>query len=974
MRISNLLARNLKWYWRTNLAVVLGVAAATGVIGGALLVGESVRGSLRGLVLERLGRVEYFTSRAGFFREQMQAGAPLIVLNGGVWKEDGARRLADVEVYGADARLWKLQGWPGKAPEGDEVVTSAALARELGAKPGDSVLLRLPKPSAIPYESLHGRKENTGKSVRLAFAGPGREFSLRAQQGDVRAVYVGLERLQRELGVGGKVNTVVSERAEQAAPTMEDYGLKLRNGVLESDSALISDAVVEAVKPLAPHAVGVLSYLANAFRANGNEVPYSVVTALDGNLAPVNEDGIVLNEWTARELKAKPGDAVEIEYYAWKSDGTLRTERAQFKVERVCRLLLDTSLTPEYPGITESTSLRDWDPPFPLDLKRVRPVDEQYWENFRTTPKAYVKLSRGRALWGTRFGSLTSLRVGQTAPEFAQNLARRLPPFEPVAVKQAGLAAAQGSTDFGEYFVYFSFFLMVSALLLTGLFFRLGVEQRMREIGVLRALGFSRMRIQTLFLMEGTVLAVAGAVVGIVAAVAFGGLMVLGLRTWWVDAVGTRAIGLHASAGALFSAGVAGVMAGLASVGWTLRGMRDATPRGLMSGVQRADAGKWRWISALVAASLAVVCSVLGGTGGFFGAGASLLTAAMLGLSWWLHSTVRIAVRGQATLGLRNLAYRPGRSVLCVALIASATFVILSLDAFRQSTPEMKDLLIGEAALPVISDPGALAPAGVKVEAYRVHPGDDASCLNLYAPRNPRVIAGARKVPPVKGAVAAVADANSLTYVLHRKLNEAFEAGGVRYQVVEAPTNSLFQSELTIGETDFLRLFPDDQGFRMFVFHAPASRAAEIEEAFREFGMRVERADERLAKYHRIENTYLSTFRVLGALGLVLGTIGLAAILMRNVLERRRELALLRAVGYTARDISRMVLAENVGLLVAGLATGAVCAAVAVRGGHAPVISGLTLLAVVLAVGIAASWAATAAVLRSAVLDSLRAE
>ncbi len=53
-----------------------------------------------------------------------------------------------------------------------------------------------------------------------------------------------------------------------------------------------------------------------------------------------------------------------------------------------------------------------------------------------------------------------------------------------------GLEAARGSTDFGEYFVYFSFFLMVSALLLTGLFFKLGVEQRMREIGILRALGF----------------------------------------------------------------------------------------------------------------------------------------------------------------------------------------------------------------------------------------------------------------------------------------------------------------------------------------------------------------------------------------------------------------------------------------------------------------------------------------------------
>ena len=49
MRTSTLLARNLAWYWRTNLAVLLGVATAAGVLGGALLVGDSVRASLRDL-------------------------------------------------------------------------------------------------------------------------------------------------------------------------------------------------------------------------------------------------------------------------------------------------------------------------------------------------------------------------------------------------------------------------------------------------------------------------------------------------------------------------------------------------------------------------------------------------------------------------------------------------------------------------------------------------------------------------------------------------------------------------------------------------------------------------------------------------------------------------------------------------------------------------------------------------------------
>ena len=79
--------------------------------------------------------------------------------------------------------------------------------------------------------------------------------------------------------------------------------------------------------------------------------------------------------------------------------------------------------------------------------------------------------------------------------------------------------------------------------------------------------------------------------------------------------------------------------------------------------------------------------------------------------------------------------------------------------------------------------------------------------------------------------------------------------------------------------------------------------------------MRVESSRERLAGFHRVENTYLSTFQSLGALGLVLGTIGLLAVLLRNVLERRAELALLRAMGYRERTLAAMVVAEHVLLL-----------------------------------------------------------
>src|ERR1022692_1483769 len=266
MRISTLLARNLAWYWRTNLAVLVGVATATGVLGGALLVGESVRASLRGLVLERLGNADFVVTRAGFFREELAeemrpAGAPLIVLEGLVAHEASGKRANGVQVYGVDERFWKFQGLPGGAPRGREVLLSAALARELVAAANDTILLRIPKFSAIPLETLHGRKEDLGKTLRLSMSGVmPRPFSLRAQQGDVRAVYVSLAHLQREVNQPRRVNTILATHGKLPALTLADLGIRLMVGrtpwsarvpldpllpalSLETDSAVISDAL-----------------------------------------------------------------------------------------------------------------------------------------------------------------------------------------------------------------------------------------------------------------------------------------------------------------------------------------------------------------------------------------------------------------------------------------------------------------------------------------------------------------------------------------------------------------------------------------------------------------------------------------------------------------------------------------------------------------------------------------------------------
>jgi len=745
----------------------------------------------------------------------------------------------------------------------------------------------------------------------------------------------------------------------------------------------------------------------------------------------------------------------------------------------IAGLAADRELVPEYPGITESEDMSEWDPPFPIELNRVREMDEDYWHQYRTTPKAFITLPVAQALWQTRFGKLTSIRIDPAgnqlnANDFGEELRKRLNPallgFQVIPVREQGLAASRGATDFGEYFLYFSFFLVVSALMLTTLFFKLGIEQRAREIGTLQAIGFSDGAIRRLFLTEGTLLAVVGSVLGLLGAVGYAALLMYGLRTWWVDAVGTTALRLHVSWVWLVLGALGGIVAAVVCIFFTLRRLGRASTRSLLAGAiqkedlprkgakaqsktsggRRSELGAFAplrgkllsLISTLLGLALLIAGAIqlIPRTAAFFGGGVILLIAGVSLISTWLKRKQRKPIAGAgwwsiARLGFRNATYHPGRTVLCITLIAAAAFIIVAVDSFRRSGTAATDRksgtggfpLLAESLLPVVHD--ANTPEGrealnlgetakdIKLFNFRLRPGDDTSCLNLYQPRNPKIVAppdsfirdnrftfqnslaatNEEKDNPwlllnrqfEKNTIPVIGDANSLTYVLHLKVGDEFvldhKTGPLRLLIVGALSDSIFQSELLMSEQNFLRLFPEQEGYRMFLIEPlnaqqAAGVATILEDRLSDFGFDVVATDERLANFHRVENTYLSTFQMLGGLGLALGTLGMAAVLLRNVFERRRELALLRAVGYNSSHFATMVITENVLMLCCGLIVGFICALLAIapvlfeRGGRLPNISlGLLLLAVLLS-GATASLVATLAALRSPLLPALRAE
>jgi putative ABC transport system permease protein len=1121
MKQSRLIFRSLVYYWRTNLPILAGVAIAVAVLSGALLVGQSVRDSLRRLLYERIGSVEYLITAERFFSEELALAftpgyesCPLIYLKGVVIHEQTGIRSHEVNVYGVDERFWKFQGLSVPSFSNNRsALIGAPLAQQLNIQAGDGLLLRVETQQAIPREWLYGRRDNIGRTLRLNCGeilpveklG---EFSLRPNQGSIHSIFVPLARLQKDLAQASRINAVLlSHRATDDGissiqnallkrSTLQDLGIKLRelpsgNGFsFESDRIILDDSLAQnalrTIAGLGWDASPIYTYLAISIRAKGREIPYSVITAADpgqGALHSVKEvtqvsvhppadtkASIWLTDWAARDLGASIGDSVEVDYFIWGEGGKLETRTSRFQLAGVVSTSgdVDASLAPHIPGVTDARSINAWDPPFPLDLSRIRREDEEYWNKYKATPKAFISLAQGQVLWASRFGKLTALRISprngaepasnqrQFAEAFLKSTNAPSSGFIINTVKEQGVTASRGSTDFGEYFVYFSSFLIAAAILLAALFFKLMVEQRAREIGILQASGYSAARLRRLFLFEGLLLSVTGSIAGLLGSLIYGWFMVLGLRTWWVDAVGTRRLFLHISWMPLFIGAGCGIVISMATLAWTLRALRRNTPRLLLTGVLESIAVQKRRAQALVIAAAitltAALILLIGASAGkvpqmegFFGSGFSLLLSILFLTMLYLRRTQPALIRGNGwsaflRLGLRNAMHRPARSVLCSCLIASATFIVVSMEAFRQDSQsislEAKSgtggfPFLAESALPILHDPNsadgldALGIPPSQIDAFqkanfipfRERPGDDASCLNLYAPQEPVVLgapgaflAAGRFVfqssladtpqqaanpwlllnaDPSAPFIPAIADANTIQYILHLSLgNEIVIRGNggkiVRLRLVAALKDSIFQGKLIISESSFLRAFPEQEGYRFFLLDMPQSRSAELlpllKEGLADYGFSVESSQQRLTAYHRVENTYLSTFQSLGALGLVLGTAGLATILLRNVLERRQELALLRAVGYRRGILSAIILAEHVLLMLWGLFSGVVCAILAIlpalhaRGAALPLAMTAIVVVAVFWAGVIASIVAVAAAFRSPLLSALRAE
>jgi putative ABC transport system permease protein len=640
MSFLTLIRRNLRFHARAHFGTALGAIVGSAVLIGALIIGDSVRGSLRDMALDRIGDVDFaLASDDRFFQSDLAnrvagpldvTALPVLQLAGTAARADGTARANAVQLLGVTERFWELGRSPAPWPslEPNEVALNQRLAQHLDAAVGDTILVRFARPSALSREAAISPQDDASLALRLTVRAiptddqMGR-FSLRASQIPPFNAFVGIDWLQELINLEHHANLLLVANAQ--AHSLNTLNATLRDHWQLADAELefrrlpgrdtlelrtrrvfLDPPVADAALGLTADAQGVLTYFVNELSANDRSTPYSMVTATAPPLVPpgLDDDHILVNDWLANDLQLSPGDELELTYFILDLGRTLQEQSAPFRVHSIVPLdgkAADPELMPQFPGVDKAESTRDWDPTLPVDLSRIRSQDDQYWTDHRGTPKAFLSLTAGQRLWDNRFGNLTAVRY--PAPEDPEalrasleaNLRDQLDPASVnlrfLPVRQSALAAAGQSQDFGGLFLGFSFFLIAAALLLMALLFQFGIEQRSVETGTLLALGFTPAQVRRILLLEGGAIALLGTIPGIAGGVAYAHLMLHGLSTLWRDAVGTAALRFHAEPATFLLGTVASALVAWLTIWLTLRKQARQPARELLneSTANRAD-------------------------------------------------------------------------------------------------------------------------------------------------------------------------------------------------------------------------------------------------------------------------------------------------------------------------------------------------------------------------------------------------
>ncbi|KOH43067.1 FtsX-like permease family protein [Sunxiuqinia dokdonensis] len=1010
--------KSLLYFWKLNLTMVLGVALSTAILLGAFVIGDSVSYSLKQITLQRLGNTDWvITGGERLFRAELASeiaseeleASPLLFANGMAVLDGGKARANQLQVWGVKAgfdtfaetdHLYEL--------ESNEAVINEQLAEVLGVEVGEELLLRVNKLSTFPANTPFVSADESTISLRvkvkaIASLAQTGNFNLQAIQSAPKNIFVSLDFLNRQMQLDDLANVLLVNGSGLSETSLykriavhwklEDLNLSVRDNPDLSYTELISDRVF--IEPSVAEKLlnngetyPVFSYFVNQLKVQDRVTPYSFVAGLPSKMIDLRAGEMIINRWLAEDLQAAPGDSIFVSYFEVGPLRQLIEKSAWFRVTEIVEMegqWADVNLMPDIPGLSDAGHCSDWETGVPVDLSSIRQKDEDYWTDFKGTPKAFINLNTAQELWGNRFGQSTAIRLeGLQAADFEKQVLAELQPedvgFQVKNAKEDGLQAAGQGVDFSGLFIGLSFFVLFAALLLAYLMLQLYLNFRRSEIGTLHAMGFSAHKIRQFFFFEATLLVLIGTLLGVPIGLAYNSLIMDAINTIWRDIVRTSILNIHVTPLAILQAILIVGIISLVSVWFVLRNYaRQQVVAMQQTQSGKSGSGKWSFRIGLGLSLLSVLLMFSQGIGKeinpmvFFISGFGLMPGLILLLNFALirrekRTTEKLSFRffsNQLVLADRR------RNILIVSFLSVGIFLVLSTGLNRKDLTRNADqpssgtggyTFFAETSFPVLFDLNSpegrfelgLEDSPADFVQFQALAGDDASCLNLNRVARPRIlgfdpqkldeqqaftfVAKTEELDPAhpwlslnqtlaNGQIPAVADQTVIKWGLGKSVGDTLiyqnEAGEpMVLKLVGGLANSVFQGNILIADSLFFANFPSVSGSQVFLVQAPETEEENLRSAFRNYGLEITPAKERLLLFYQVENTYLNIFLMLGALGLLIGTVGLGILIFRSIYESRAQFALLEATGFRKQKIRRMTLRGYMQLVLLSLIIG----------------------------------------------------
>ncbi len=993
-----------------------------------------------------MGKVQFaLTSGDRLFRQQLSLDisermdvscSAILHTKGVIIKDGGQNRLNSIQFYGVDIFFDEFSPTSSnyKNLALDEIAVNSYIASKMNLAVGDEVLLRFEKLDGMPKDSpLSDDSEITvAERFKIKFIADDEKFGrfgLKSEQIAPYNVFLSIGKLASLMSVENSANMLLVNPKTKSMIglnelnsnlksiwNMEDSGIKLYefknvHGIeLRSDRVFLDKVIIDASINTGINYSEILTYFVNQIDIGNNSTPYSFVTAASPELLDftIGRNDILINQWAAKDLNANVGSKLSLKYFTIGKKGNLSIDSSNFVVSKIVSMdgiYNDKNLLPDYPGLVESESCMDWHPGIPIDFKKIRKKDEIYWEKHKGTPKAFISLDKAKEIWKNRFGNLTAIRFfSDDKNRIEKLLTDNINPsdwnIQFLDVRKAGLEASNKSVDFGGLFIGLSFFVIISALLLTSMMFYFNLESRNQEIGLFIGVGFEKKIIKNVIFAESGILILTGGLLGCVTGIFYNHIILVALSTIWSDVIGTSALEINVKPLTVIIGFLIITILNFLVIWLNVRKSLSQTAHSLQRGITQIDPINnskktlYLWISIIsffAVITLLIIVDPLKGSevfGLYFTIGFLLLLSGITLSSYVIGKFIRPKINSRITifdLAIREITRKRSRSILLITLLASSLFIVFTVGINKKNVNENTlnnksgtggFTLFGETSIPFYKDLNSsefrkkndideYSIENLRFIQMKVKSGEDASCLNLNRVKTPQVI-GINSNEFIKreaftfsslspyvdsnnpwsvldkqishNVIPGIADASVIQWQLGKSIGDSLkymdDSGNEFFIVLVAGLeNSIFQGNILISESNFLKRFNSINGYNLFISELSnvdlIKVMKQINYAMQDYGLNLSTSLERLSQFNMVENTYLSIFLILGSFGILIGSLGIGIVVFRNISEQKKEFALFQAVGINKGKIISFINLSYLLILIVGIFIGIIAAIIA---------------------------------------------